>query len=295
LAPGGKWADGLEATGMVKAEAGRPGPYCLGRLILRHRIDAKRCSIDPTRSRHTASARPRGGGVYDPHQIDRRRRSPKGKKSTRSRSFVRRQAPAFITHTDGASISARGSLPFRSVPAHYQSVAPRGAEAATQGQCRERCAGCRPARDEFAAPRCTITKTTDRYQLGALAHTYAALVSVSELTDRPSPQCLQGCPRSGRWTIVWHSQQLSRTEFILAIRLWPTEQTRVGNARNLGSGPAGRASGPSFARLPTTVTARPRLGDPSIHFQRVEYATAGVGRHPDICQLKNQRTIICAP
>ena len=131
---------------MVKAEAGRPGPYCLGRLILRHRIDAKRCSIDPTRSRHTASARPRGGGVYDPHQIDRRRRSPKGKKSTRSRSFVRRQAPAFITHTDGASISARGSLPFRSVPAHYQSVAPRGAEAATQGQCRERCAGCRPAR-----------------------------------------------------------------------------------------------------------------------------------------------------
>ena len=146
MAPGGKWADGLEATGMVKAEAGRPGPYCLGRLILRHRIDAKRCSIDPTRSRHTASARPRGGGVYDPHQIDRRRRSPKGKKSTRSRSFVRRQAPAFITHTDGASISARGSLPFRSVPAHYQSVAPRGAEAATQGQCRERCAECRPAR-----------------------------------------------------------------------------------------------------------------------------------------------------
>jgi len=151
------------------------------------------------------------------------------------------------------------------------------------------------APDEFAAPRDTMTKTTDRYQLGVLAHTYAALVSVSELTDRTSPQCLQGCPRSGRWTIVWHSQQLSRTEFILAIRLWPTKQTRVGNARNLGSGPAGRASGPSFARLPTTVTARPRLGDPSIHFQRVEYATAGVGRHPDICQLKNQRTIICAP
>jgi hypothetical protein len=80
LAPGGKWADELEATGMVKAEAGRPGPYCLGRLILRHRIDAKRCSIDPTRSRHTASARQRGGGVYDRQQIDRRRRSPKGKK-----------------------------------------------------------------------------------------------------------------------------------------------------------------------------------------------------------------------
>jgi hypothetical protein len=80
LAPGGKWADELEATGMVKAEAGRPGPYCLGRLILRHRIDAKRCSIDPTRSRHAASARQRGGDVYDRQQIDRRRRSPKGKK-----------------------------------------------------------------------------------------------------------------------------------------------------------------------------------------------------------------------
>jgi len=39
--PGGKWADELEAAGMVKAQAGRPGPYCLGRLIPRHWIEVK--------------------------------------------------------------------------------------------------------------------------------------------------------------------------------------------------------------------------------------------------------------
>src|SRR6516225_8218495 len=52
---------------------------------------------------------------------------------------------------------------------------------------------------------------------------------------------------------------------------------------HLGPGPSKRLSS---ARLPTTVTARLGLG--------IEAFTSGVS-HPDICQPKNQRTIILRP
>ena len=100
-------------------------------------------------------------------------------------------------------------------------------------------------------------KTTDQYQLGALAHAYTAVASGSELTDPPISKV----------TLVPARMPALRTlddclAFAAALKNRvhlgsPPPANRTNPIRKCakpGPGPDGR--GPSSARLPTTITAR---------------------------------------